>query len=165
MPSRPESPILASVMPALDAMDGSVPVFWIYIDIGGRWCVRREGGGTESIFASRAVCLAFVRSLGGNLPYRLFVETENGRMVQELHDGRTGISSRDRSSVQDEGRASSRHFDCGHQLASRSTPFRTSLLSNWFRRMRPSTTTHHPPHPSRDELTSRGTGPARPLAK
>ena len=84
-------PSLQSTVPAVDADAGSVPVFWIYVDDGGRWCLRKEGGAAEAAFNSRAAALAFVRDLARTSPsYRLFIETEDGRIIQEPHTATEG---------------------------------------------------------------------------
>jgi hypothetical protein len=85
MRTESASPSIAGVLPIDDANCSSAPVFWIYLDVAGRWCL--QGGATEASFASRAECFAFARDLAKNSSYRLFIETEDGRIVQELHDG------------------------------------------------------------------------------
>jgi len=62
-----------------------VPVFWIYIDDEGRWRLRKEGGATEAAFTSRDAAVAFVKDLAGTLPCRLFIEAQDGRVLQEHH--------------------------------------------------------------------------------
>ena len=62
-----------------------IPVFWIYMDGEGHWCLHKEGGAAEASFNSRAAAIAFVGSFAGTSPYRLFVETDDRRMVQQHH--------------------------------------------------------------------------------
>ena len=64
---------------------GSGPLFWIYVNIEGRWCLRREGGATEASFGSRADAAAFLQDVEGDSPYRLFIETQYGKVVLEQH--------------------------------------------------------------------------------
>jgi len=85
MRTESTSPSLAGVLPIADVDSSPAPVFWIYLDLTGRWCL--QGGAAEASFASRAACFAFARDLAKNSSYRLFIETEDGRIVQKLHDG------------------------------------------------------------------------------
>jgi hypothetical protein len=78
-------PILQSQMPAEGADASPTPVFWIYIDDKCRWNLHKEGGAVEASFGSRADAARFVRDLGGDSAYRLFIEMPDGKIVQELH--------------------------------------------------------------------------------
>jgi hypothetical protein len=78
-------PRLQPSAPAACQDAGSVPVFWIYIDDKGRWCLRKEGGAAEAVFSSRDAAIAFVRDLAGGLPFRLFIEAQDGKVAQEHH--------------------------------------------------------------------------------
>jgi hypothetical protein len=40
-----------------DPSAGSGPLFWIYVDKQGRWCLRKEGDETDAFFGSRAEAL------------------------------------------------------------------------------------------------------------
>jgi len=71
----------------------SGPLFWIYVDQHGRWCLRREGGETEAYFGSRAEAAAFLEDIEGDSPYRLLIETRNGKVILEQHG--TARSARD----------------------------------------------------------------------
>jgi hypothetical protein len=64
---------------------GTGPLFWIYVDTEGHWCLRREGGATEAFFGSRADAAAFLEDVKGDSPYRLFIETQYGKVVLEQH--------------------------------------------------------------------------------
>jgi len=64
---------------------GSGPLFWIYLDKEGRWCLRKEGDETDAFFESRADALTFIRNVEGNTAYRLFIETDSGKVVLEQH--------------------------------------------------------------------------------
>jgi hypothetical protein len=127
---------------------GGAPVFWIYIDDEGHWCLRKEGGPTEASFSSRAAAAAFVQHLAGNARYVLFIETQDGRVVQEQH----GAASSPRGEPQrntlktvafDAGTDATQAADLGrrlewaHQLesAGRVSPSRRSVLADWFRAM------------------------------
>ena len=68
-----------------DLDTGSGPLFWIYVNIDGHWCLRREGGATEAFFGSRADAAAFLQDVEGDSPYRLFIETQYGKVVLEQH--------------------------------------------------------------------------------
>src|SRR5262249_20079874 len=63
----------------------SGPLFWIYVDQHGRWCLRREGGRSEACFGSRAEAAAFLQDVEGETPYRVFIETAHGKVVLEQH--------------------------------------------------------------------------------
>jgi hypothetical protein len=139
------APSLQSTVPPVDADTGSVPVFWIYVDDGGRWCLRKEGGAAEAAFDSRAAALAFVRDLARTSPsYRLFIETEDGRIVQEPRTGTEGhavSAAPEKPNARADaagGESLGRGLEWANQLASaaRVSPSRVSLLSDWFHRMR-----------------------------
>jgi hypothetical protein len=138
-------PSLQSTVPAAGADASSVPVFWIYVDDGGRWCLRKEGGAAEAAFDSRAAALAFVRDLARNAPsYRLFIETENGRIIQEPHtatEGHAVSSAPEKPNARAdtaEGDSLSRGLKWANQLtsAARVSPSRTGVLSDWLHKMR-----------------------------
>ena len=63
----------------------SGPLFWIYVDQQGRWCLRREGCESEACFGSRAEAADFLEDVEGHAPYRLLIETRNGKVVLEQH--------------------------------------------------------------------------------
>lgn len=121
---------------------GSAPVFWIYIDDEGQWCLRKEGGPTEASFSSRAAAAAFVQDLAGASPYVLFIETQDGRVLQEQHGGESqqnGVkaaarpaATRATETVDLGGR-----LEWAHQLesAARVSPSRLSVLTHWLREM------------------------------
>jgi len=46
-----------------DSAVPSGPLFWIYVDQQGRWCLRREGGESEACFGSRAEAAAFLQDV------------------------------------------------------------------------------------------------------
>ncbi len=59
-------------------------VLWVFRDLEDHWCVRQEGGRTET-FASRDKAAEFARLTGRVWgPYRLFLELKDGRVAQEL---------------------------------------------------------------------------------
>ena len=61
-------------------------VLWVFRDRQDLWCVRQEGGRTET-FAGRDMAVAFVRMAGEVLgPHRLFLEGADGRFTQEFID-------------------------------------------------------------------------------
>jgi hypothetical protein len=139
------TPALQSTVPAVDAGTGSVPVFWIYVDDTGRWCLRKEGGAAEAAFDSRAAALAFVRDLTRYSPsYRLFIETEDGRIIQEPHtatEGHAASAAPEKPNACADaagGESLSRGLEWANQLASaaRVSPSRASLLSDWLHKMR-----------------------------
>jgi hypothetical protein len=87
-----QAPVQVVTVPGLqwtvsadDSDTGSGPLFWIYVDIEGRWCLRKEGGATGALFGSRAEAAAFLQDMEGDSPYRLFIETQYGRVVLEHH--------------------------------------------------------------------------------
>ena len=61
------------------------PLFWIYVDRQGRWCLRRGGCESEACFESRAEAADFLEDVEGHSPYRLLVETRNGKVILERH--------------------------------------------------------------------------------
>jgi hypothetical protein len=153
-------PVLQSRVSAADSESGSAPVFWVYLDDSGRWRLREEGGAAEAAFGSRAAAADFVKDLADKSPYRLFIETQDGRIVQELH----GITPSPRSGNAEDRIANSPAaakagaMDDGHesrtsglreqlawanQLASaaRVSPSRMSLLGAWLRKIRSSAST------------------------
>jgi len=130
---------------------GSGPLFWIYLDKEGRWCLRKEGDETDAFFESRADALTFIRNVEGNTAYRLFIETDSGKVVLEQH---AALSPSPRERAEDDAanpmpaarKASApetRTTDLGdrlawaHQLesAARASPSRMSLLASWLREM------------------------------
>ena len=61
-------------------------VLWVFRDRQDLWCVRQEGGRTET-FIGRDIAVAFVRMAGEVLgPHRLFLEGADGRFTQEFVD-------------------------------------------------------------------------------
>lgn len=128
---------------------GSAPVFWIYIDDEGQWCLRKEGGPTEASFSSRAAAAAFVQDLAGTSPYVLFIETQDGRVLQEQHGAASYARGEPRESAvaktvaQAAGAPTTETTDLGrrlewaHQLesAGRVSPSRLSVLTHWLREM------------------------------
>jgi hypothetical protein len=79
-----------------DSDTSSGPLFWIYVDIEGRWCLRKEGGATQAFFGSRADAAAFLQEVEGDSSYRLFIETQNGKVVLEQH-GASSSSRREQT--------------------------------------------------------------------
>jgi hypothetical protein len=139
------APSLQSTVPTADTDAGSVPVFWIYVDDGGRWCLRKEGGAAEAAFDSRAAALAFVRDLARTSPsYRLFIETEDGRIIQEPHtatEGHAVPAAPEKPNARADaagGDSLGRGLEWADQLtsAARVSPSRVSLLSDWLHKMR-----------------------------
>ena len=135
----------AGWLTAMDADTGSAPVYWIYVDDGGRWCLRKEGGAAEAAFDSRAAALAFVRDLARTSPsYRLFIETEDGRIIQEPHtatEGHAVSPAPEQPNARADaagGESLSRGLEWANQLASaaRVSPSRTGVLSDWLHKMR-----------------------------
>ena len=62
---------------------------WVFRDLEDRWCVRQEGGRTET-FTSRDKAVAFARLTGSVWgSYRLFLELKDGRVAQELFNLKT----------------------------------------------------------------------------
>ena len=78
-------PGLQWTVPDDDSHIPSGPLFWIYVDRHGHWCLRREGGEGEACFASRAEAAAFLQDVQSDLPYRVFIETALGKVVLEQH--------------------------------------------------------------------------------
>jgi len=130
---------------------GPGPLFWIYVDKEGRWCLRKEGDETDAFFDSRADALAFIRNVEGNAAYRLFVETDDGKVVVEQHAA-LSPSARERAENDTASEmplavggpaAERRTSDLGQQLAwahqiesaARVGPSRIGLLARWFREM------------------------------
>jgi hypothetical protein len=105
-----------------DSHAPSGPLFWIYVDQQGRWCLRREGGESEAGFGSRAEAVAFLRDVEGTSPYRVFIETAHGKVVLEQHGT---LPSAPREPGEPEG---------VHQpeTASRFNLSRTGLLKRWL---------------------------------
>jgi len=61
-------------------------VLWVFCDQRDLWCVRQEGGRTET-FAAREMAIAFARMAGEVAgPHRLFLEGSDGRFTQEFVD-------------------------------------------------------------------------------
>jgi hypothetical protein len=131
-----------------DSNAGSGPLFWIYVDKHGRWCLRKEGDETDAFFGSRAEALAFIRSVEGGAAYRLFIETDDGKVVLEQHaplpGEQTGSDTADAMPVSAESPAAERramnlgrHLEWAHQLesAARVSPSRIRLLAHWLREM------------------------------
>ena len=130
---------------------GSGPLFWIYVDNEGRWCLRKEGDETDAFFGSRADALAFIRNVEGNAAYRLFIETNGGKVVLEQHAAlspspreRTGSDTTDGMPAAAENPAAERwamnlggQLEWAHQLesAARVSPSRISLLARWLREL------------------------------
>jgi hypothetical protein len=154
-------PVLQSQMPAQGTDASPTPVFWIYMDDKCRWNLHKEGGEVEASFGSRADAARFVRDLAANSPYRLFIETPDGKIVQELH-GTTPLPRAENENGGDSAiaapaampknaAASAPNFenaDLGSRLewarrlesAARVSPSRISLLAGWLRRIRGSQT-------------------------
>ncbi len=132
-----------------DSDAGSEPLFWIYVDKQGRWCLRKEGDETDAFFGSRAEAIAFIRNVEGNAAYRLFIETDDGKVVLEQHAALSASPcERAENDIADgmpvaaenpaaEGRAMDlgRQPEWAHQLesAARVSPSRISLLAHWLR--------------------------------
>ena len=130
---------------------GSGPLFWIYLDKEGRWCLRKEGDETDAFFDSRADALTFIRNVEANAAYRLFIETDNGKVVLEQHAALspsprelTGNDTADRMPLAAESPASERRpmnldqqLEWAHRLesAARVSPSRLSLLAQWLREL------------------------------
>jgi hypothetical protein len=132
-------PNLQSTVPTVDVGAGSLPVFWIYIDDEGHWCLRKEGGATEATFGSRDAALAFVQDLAGNQPYRLFIETPDGRVIQEQHGAGLGVGASSAPPSQaGNGTDLGQRLEWARQLesAARTSPSRLSLLAELFHRTR-----------------------------
>jgi hypothetical protein len=75
----------------VELLDSGLPanerVLWVFRDQQDLWCVRQEGGRTET-FAARDMALAFARTAGEVAgPHRLFLEGADGRFSQEVFDG------------------------------------------------------------------------------
>jgi hypothetical protein len=67
-------------------LPASVSVLWVFRNQRDRWCVRQEGGRTET-FAVRDMALSFARRAGEVAgPHRLFLQGADGRFSQELVD-------------------------------------------------------------------------------
>ena len=145
-------PGLQWTVSADDSDAGSGPLFWIYVDKEGRWCLRKEGGATDASFRSRAEAVAFLREIEGDSPYRLFIETQYGKVVLEQH-GALSFSRRERTEngtanaasvsvggTGAEGRATDlgRRLQWVNQLASaaRVSWSRASSLADWFHNRR-----------------------------
>ena len=78
--SRFELTELVAPLPANDS------VVWVFRDQDDLWCVRQEGGRTET-FAARDKAVAYARTVGEVIgPHRLFLEGEDGRFAQEFID-------------------------------------------------------------------------------
>jgi hypothetical protein len=121
------------------------PVFWIYIDNDGCWCLRKEGGAADARFSSRDAAVAFLKGLVGGSSYRLFIEAQDGRIVAEQHQTETKAAE-DRtaevsSAVENQAGACHvpdsdlrRQLDWANQLeaAARFSPSRISLLKDWL---------------------------------
>lgn len=61
-------------------------VVWVFRDQDDLWCVRQEGGRTET-FAARDKAVAYARTVGEVAgPHRLFLEGDDGRFTQEFID-------------------------------------------------------------------------------
>ena len=134
-----------------DSNAGSGPLFWIYVDKQGRWCLRKEGDETDAFFGSRAEALAFIRSVEGSAACRLFIETDDGKVVLEQHAAlSTSSHEPSENGTADgmpvaaanpaaEGRAMNlgRRLEWAHQLesAARVSPSRIGLLAHWLREM------------------------------
>jgi hypothetical protein len=150
-------PRLQPSAPAACQDTGSVPVFWIYIDDEGCWRVRKEGGAAEAAFGSRDAAIAFVNDLAGTLPCRLFIEAQDGRVLQEHHvavssssgePARSPNGSINPSAIADEATNEARpsaiselgrRLEWAKQLESSarfSSPSRASLLADLFHRPR-----------------------------
>lgn len=150
-------PILQSKVSAADFETGSAPVFWVYLDDSGRCRLRKEGGAVEATFCSRAAAAVFVKDCAGKSPYRLFIETQDGSIVQELHGatpsprggnakGRIANSppAANADAIEDihESEMSDlrERLEWANQLAlaARVSPSRMSLLGAWLQRIRES---------------------------
>jgi hypothetical protein len=148
-------PVLQSSIPPADAEAGPAPVFWVYIDDNGRWRLRKEGGAAEASFSSRAAAARFVQDLAGELSYRLFIETQDGRIVQELHGttpsphhGKAEDGIANTPPVAVAGSTADGHkieksdlrsrLEWAHQLesAARVSPSRISVLGQWLGKKR-----------------------------
>lgn len=70
---------------------GYADVVWVFCDQNDLWCVRLEGGPTES-FRARDDAVSFAHTLGEVLgPHRVFLQGMDGRFVQRFVDpDRTG---------------------------------------------------------------------------
>ena len=135
-----------------DSDTGSGPLFWIYVDIEGHWCLRKEGGATEAFFGSRADAAAFLQDVEGDSPYRLFIETQYGKVVLEQHgalsssrreqteNGTANAASGAVESPAAEGRATDlgRRLPWANQLvsAARVNWSRMSSLADWLHNRR-----------------------------
>jgi hypothetical protein len=131
-----------------DSDTGSGPLFWIYVDSEGHWCLRREGGATQAFFGSRADAAAFLQDVEGDSPYRLFIETQYGKVVLEQHGvlsssrrGHTENGAANAASVGvEDPAAKDRATDLGRRLpwanqlasAARVSWSRISSLADWL---------------------------------
>jgi hypothetical protein len=83
---RPEddpTPRIDRIREALGAVAAREPaVFWLYMDGGGRWCVRREGASGEHRFDNREACLDYLELEAVRCAsFRLFVQGSDGRIA------------------------------------------------------------------------------------
>jgi hypothetical protein len=74
-------------VPAIETGIAPMPVFWVYADYEGRWCLRKEGGAIEAEFPSRRAAIIRLRELIEHAPsYRAFIAKADGRMIQEMRN-------------------------------------------------------------------------------
>ena len=79
------SPASITALPAARSNGPAKAVIWAFRDYDDRWCVRREGEETETVFASRRQAISFARRLAeAAAGYCLFVQLADGRMCREL---------------------------------------------------------------------------------
>ena len=81
-------PLVMSRFELTEMIDTNLPnsVIWVFRDEEDRWCVREEGGRSES-FPTRERAIVFARTAGHvGGAYRLFIEGADGRFAQEIVD-------------------------------------------------------------------------------